>query len=570
MLINIFLISAIMETIKEFIDKKLIITTENPCVVFAGAGISFNSGVPTVEPLVKEFISKLPITPGDSEKYFSKKYPFEAFVNSIKKIVAIDELLSVFDAQDPNLNHQLIAALAKKDLLKILCTTNFDNLFEKALESKGISYKRFLPSKKYTLYKKKEKKILILKLHGSIENRNELGITIQQIARRENIIQIEKAFEDVFINHPDSTIIFMGYSFSDHFDITPLIKKYSDSIKNNILIVDHVNAENYFKLIDLDTEKNNNGFGQNKRVCKIQCNTDEFVKYLWVKCINQPIPLFDKRIAIDWKKQVSHFYATQLNNEIIRLVLSGRIMTIASYYGDAIKYYTKALENPGDDKKQFANTHSYLAQINYITSVDYDHSIELYKTSIGLRKDINDLRGISNDLAEIGVCYRMKKKNKKSLKFQQKSVRISRRIKYKEGLYTSLTSIGNIYFEMEKYKRALSYHKKAYRLANKTGDRKNEAFILINEGGACIKLKKYDKARKYLEKGYDLACQFMHYRLMATARFDLYRLLHFKKTKPELEAIYYADAKHYAELANDNFIINELKKYSSDSETTVP
>lgn len=550
------------ETLSGFIDKELYITADAPCIFFLGAGASFNSGVPTVKPLLEEFMARLPLSTEDREKYFSKQFPFESFINSIKKLIDIDGLLSVFDATHPNWNHQLIACLAKQGLVKKVFTTNFDNLLELALEKEKVLYKKFVPTSAYKPLKPKIKGVHILKLHGSIEHRDELGITIQQIAKRENISQIEKVFKDIFSNHPDSTIVYLGYSFSDHFDITPLIRKYRDLINNKIVIVEHINTSGRFDIADTEALKINNPFYPYEKVHKIHCNTDEFVEGLWAKYIGLLPPLAEKTITLSWKEKVAGFSADQMSSDTIKLVLAGRIMTIASFYKDAIKYYSKALDNSLADKKLAANIHSYLAQITYITTNDYTESIKLYKKAIRLRKDIPDYKGISNDLAEIGVCRRIQKKYKRALTFQRKSIKVSRRIKYREGTYTSLTSIGNIYFELGNYRRAISYHKKAWRSAHKAGDRKNEAFVLVNMGGAYIKLEKFSKALKFLKKGYELAAQFMHYRLMATACFDLFELLQLQKKDPESASVYYEEARKYAGLANDNFILEQLKKYS--------
>lgn len=551
------------ETLSGFIDKELSITADAPCIFFLGAGASFNSGVPTVKPLLEEFMSHLPLAPEDCEKYFSKQFPFESFINSIKKLVDIDRMLSVFDATNPNLNHHLIACLAKQGLVKKVFTTNFDNLLESALDKEQVPYKKFVPTATYKPLKSKKKGVHILKLHGSIEHRDELGITIQQIARRENISQIEKVFKDIFSYHPDSSIVYLGYSFSDHFDITPLIRKYRDLINNKIVIVEHMNTCGLFNIADKEALKINNPFYPYEKVHKIICHTDEFVKCLWEKYIGSILPpVAEKALAVNWTEKMAAFSADQLSSDSIKLVLAGRIMTIASFYKDAIKYYSKALENSLPDIKLSANIHSYLAQINYITTNDYAESIRLYKKAIRLRKDIPDYKGISNDLAEIGVCKRMQKKYKLSLAFQRKSIRVSRKIKFREGIYTSLTSMGNIYFELGKYRRAISYHKKARRSAHKAGDRKNEAFVLVNMGGAYIKLEKFSKAFRFLKKGYALAEQFMHYRLMATACFDLFKLLQLQKKDPESASVYFEEARKYAGLANDSFILEQIKKYS--------
>jgi NAD-dependent SIR2 family protein deacetylase len=46
--------------------------------------------------------------------------------------------LDVFDLGKPNTNHVLLAKLARAKYLKTICTTNFDQLIEKALQSERL------------------------------------------------------------------------------------------------------------------------------------------------------------------------------------------------------------------------------------------------------------------------------------------------------------------------------------------------------------------------------------------------------------------------------------------------
>src|SRR5437764_191101 len=92
---------------------------EDETIIFCGAGISFNSGLPTVAPLLNYIFEKLGAEKEHIGKYLELKFPFEATMEILNERVGIIELLDVFKIINPNLYHKYIAYLAHKKLVKI-------------------------------------------------------------------------------------------------------------------------------------------------------------------------------------------------------------------------------------------------------------------------------------------------------------------------------------------------------------------------------------------------------------------------------------------------------------------
>ena len=107
-------------------------------VVFCGAGISFHSGLPLANDLVRCVLEKLSVAEEETETIIKSNLPFEAFIETLHENSKVDRIFDIFDLGKPNTNHFLLAKSAKAKYVKTICTTNFDQLIEKAFESEGL------------------------------------------------------------------------------------------------------------------------------------------------------------------------------------------------------------------------------------------------------------------------------------------------------------------------------------------------------------------------------------------------------------------------------------------------
>jgi len=123
-----------------------------------GSGISRNSGIPTGWDVVTDLIKKLATLEGedvspDPATWFETKYSQEADYSNILEKVAntTSERLNImrpyFESsesdieqglKEPSIAHRSIAKLIKKGYIKVIITTNFDRLLEKAIRLENI------------------------------------------------------------------------------------------------------------------------------------------------------------------------------------------------------------------------------------------------------------------------------------------------------------------------------------------------------------------------------------------------------------------------------------------------
>ncbi len=124
-----------------------------------GAGISHSSGIPSGWDIVLDLLKKLAIQNGekevaDYEQWYQEKYgkavDYSSLLGEVVKTPTerVNLMKSYFEPteeerqshlKEPTKAHRAIAKMAKSGYLKVVLTTNFDRLLEKALNDEGIT-----------------------------------------------------------------------------------------------------------------------------------------------------------------------------------------------------------------------------------------------------------------------------------------------------------------------------------------------------------------------------------------------------------------------------------------------
>ena len=155
------------------------------CAIFCGAGISYNSGVPLMPDIKKKVLSGLPMNLKDTDELLNCKMPFELFMECLVENTANTSIMDLFALGKPNNNHTWIAELAKKGLLRIVITTNFDELIETALNTAGVRYQLIYRENEFDSVDWESSGLKVVKIHGSIHDRLNIAVTIKKVSGRE-------------------------------------------------------------------------------------------------------------------------------------------------------------------------------------------------------------------------------------------------------------------------------------------------------------------------------------------------------------------------------------------------
>jgi len=311
--------------------------------IFCGAGISYNSGLPIVNVLNQYILEKLGATNEEISKILSSNLPFEKFIKTLFECgFKKDLLLDIFEEGEPNSNHILVAKLAAKGYIKNICTTNFDLLIEKALNQEGLIY-----NQDYQVFRKEDEfekidwqsdKINIIKIHGSIDDRESIIVTLDRVAARKLSDQRAKIINYLFDKGNHQKVFIMGYSCSDIFDISPAISRIEDS-KKQIIILEHSNDQH---IEDIKVKKENNPFSKFQESKRLYSNTDDLVKNLWNTLINNA-PYNYKNSKTEWKIKVDNWIGQ--NIQVKNYLLYNIFLDISDFH-TAFKYASiEAIKN---------------------------------------------------------------------------------------------------------------------------------------------------------------------------------------------------------------------------------
>lgn len=165
---------------------------------------------------------------------------FELVIEEVRQVrpdVAKD-LLSCYAKVSPNENHRLLAELGIMGCS--LITTNFDTNVEAAIEKYGGKPCALAAVKDCIGYKRYQKEVPILKLHGCIKRPQTIVSTTSALTRRGiqgDYYSLSRPRKRLLSRILDSRVCFaLGYSGSDRFDIDPVLRQRKNT---KIVVVRH-------------------------------------------------------------------------------------------------------------------------------------------------------------------------------------------------------------------------------------------------------------------------------------------------------------------------------------------
>lgn len=220
-------------------------------LVGAGVSMELPSDLPSAREMVKAIVELCVPAKYVNSILSLKSLQFEILIEKIRNVIKIDpdvEFLDYFDNDiSPNLIHMFIASLIiQGNGRHNVITTNFDFLLERAFMSllKEDEKEKILPiitKSDFSNYKNyqsiyKQGKYPICKIHGSkkniITNLDTSDSLVTDMTsfgknRREGETFAMEPFKKPLANSlmQGQTLVVMGYSGGDDFDITPMLKE---------------------------------------------------------------------------------------------------------------------------------------------------------------------------------------------------------------------------------------------------------------------------------------------------------------------------------------------------------
>jgi len=216
----------------DYPDRLIEALKDGKLVVFAGAGVSM--GDPTNLPDFNSLAEQIAYGTGEQKK---KSEPCEVFLGKLtEKGIAVHneaaKILSTACVEHNVLHETIINLFPRRDSIKIV-TTNFDQMFEKALKSQKIATSIFnapaLPLGDDIQG--------IIHVHGNVENPKKMIITDEDFGKA----YLSEGYASRFLVKlfETYTILFVGYSYNDTILRYLSRAMLKNNVGNRFILTDH-------------------------------------------------------------------------------------------------------------------------------------------------------------------------------------------------------------------------------------------------------------------------------------------------------------------------------------------
>ncbi|MFX1297407.1 MAG: tetratricopeptide repeat protein [Promethearchaeota archaeon] len=469
---------------------------------------------------------------------------FEALVEIVRD--HLDPNLKLIDylgtCDKPNLQHFFLAEMIKRGHFVI--TTNFDFLIEHALLQSGVPKKDIVPvitKEDFLEYNDpnelfKDGKKSVYKIHGSTKNiitdestRASLVATIQAFGLNKedlNVFQLEPFKQPAFINLTRGrSLVIMGYSGSDDFDIVPTLKILENL--NNVFWVNFIYNDHGIEIfieIFADTDPSFDRFqkvnqilvelkrmSNTAHVYRIDVNTSRLVKNL----IQRDVKLSPNKFEMtptDWLKN-----NIKTLNKIMKFQIPYEIYNNFSKIDDALRCTEEILKisEESNDVKWKGIALNNIAGIYYAQG-NYPEALHHCEEALQIATQLGDLRRKASRLNDIGMIYYTQGNYPEALHRYESALQIDTQLRDLKGKATDLNNIAGIYYAQGNYPKALQQYEEALQITTQLGDLSRKATILNNIGEIYRAQGNYPEVLHRYEEALQIATQLGDLRGKAT------------------------------------------------------
>ncbi|NVM46430.1 MAG: tetratricopeptide repeat protein [Candidatus Lokiarchaeota archaeon] len=492
------------------------------CTFLVGAGISMDP--PSSAPSARMFVNEL-------FKYYAPEEEIEKLtsLDTLRYEFLVEKVQNLFDKElkfldylsevkEPNAIHLFLANMIMR--YNYLITTNFDYLIEMALKKKLAMFPSFHDYHKKVMviitkedYKKKVSfQFPLIKIHGSKSDvmtgrltTDSLVTTISALGREREkgetfaIEPYKKPLINEVMNGRD--LVIMGYSGSDDFDISPMLKELSNM--KRIIWIDHDHSrtpgnEEVYKyssvgdvsdLVSTDLSKLDKllvelASKKNVEVYKIKANTIEFVKGRLAPIYKESLDLLQKDIPevisfSDYMKE-THFVASFSSKYRLAHDVFYELGDIESAERTAKQGLQLSTEEGHEiNKNYFTNAMGLI----HLSKGDYDKALEQFEKSLELTGNINQAIEKIAILLNIGVLYQKKSDLKNAFKYIFDAAALLKENTPNVVKFSVLNSLGIIYRDNGDIPNAIKSLESALEIAEKSGDLNRKSLCLNNLAG---------------------------------------------------------------------------------------
>ncbi|MCK4532883.1 tetratricopeptide repeat protein [bacterium] len=531
--------------LQDCIQKTINSIKEKELVIYCGAGISLNSGVPLANDLKLYILEKLSVDKKDIYGYMPKK-----------------EMENIFGEKDTSW-HELFENPGEENLL---FKTNFEDLIYELIDDEikqkkmlavcreNIPYSKIKHSIPFELFMeiiaenldipdilnmyKDEKKIntnhvLIAKLAkvGLAKNifTTNFDLLIERALEEEElkrdkdfkVYYNEKHFSEIDFNddgHKKIRIFKIHGSAEDYKSIRTTMKGVASKVlsdKRKALIRHIFSSGKHKKVLilgyscsdEFDITPQIQNIGENKKeiIYVDHSTTKEEIEDL-KKEENEnsseeeknPFKSFSgKKIRYNINTLIENIWISlkDISKEEYELIPSETEQKRRAFkWRKYVDEWAKGLEGGEGSFK------SFIAGRIFYNISNYNKQIKYYEKSLGIAKAIGDKAGESKCYTNLGVAYDSLGDYKRAIEYYEKSLEIAKAIGDKAEESKCYVNLGTVYESLGDFQRAIEYQEKSLKIAKSIGYKQGELACYTNLGLVYHRLGEYNRAIEYYLK----------------------------------------------------------------------
>ncbi len=526
-------------------DLESLFTPKRNYTFLVGAGISMDppANMPSARQIVKSLLEIFAPLEEIDNLLVLEMLRFELAVEKIQDI--FDEELKFLDyleyITEPNLIHFFLTNAITRG--NYVVTTNFDYLIEHALlrvldkhwhqditpvisKEDYIIYqdpKTILASNKYPIYK----------IHGSKRNIITGRDTKESLITTISALGKDRAEGETFAIEPykkpaifnlmnKRTLVVMGYSGSDDFDIGPTLKEMP--FLNRLIWIEHSQDSkteiiNISKKKEMFSQENSSKLGKllvyictknNFEVILIKTNTYDFIqKRLW-NIFLPFLPLSEVNL-FESEKEIPKF------SEWIHSIFKDTPTTQKYKFVSQLFYYLKDLKSAkrssdkglvlAEETNDIASKSFFLNMLGMIYQItgDYKEALMNYEKALLIDESLNDIAGKSTDLNNIGSIYLTIGEYDKALDRYNQALEIVERLGDLSSEISCKNNIGRVYEVRNEFDLALKCYLEAIKITEEVGDLNRKATLLNNIGMIYKAKNEYNKSIEYYKESLQIS-----------------------------------------------------------------
>tara|TARA_R100000750_G_scaffold62948_1_gene59833 strand:+ start:11881 stop:13734 length:1854 start_codon:yes stop_codon:yes gene_type:complete len=222
--------------------------------------------------------------------------------------------------------------------------------------------------------------------------------------------------------------------------------------------------------------------------------TEEMVSVKWIKYNQLLKQLIYNGLSKKSSKNLKHVYlkflATAINNDGVIADNNGEVKKAINHYKTSLK-----IRKSINDKAGISNSLNNLA-VSYHDFGELNKAIEYHNRALMIRRKLNDFEGLATTLNNLGSIFRQQGNTIKALECYYESLKIREKSGNKKDIALSFNNVGFVHYTQGNFNEALMYFTKSLEMRTEVGDKFGVANTLGNIG---LIYKKQGKVERSLE-----------------------------------------------------------------------